>query len=98
MCQLQHRVILIHTAQCTFGLLRPTPYPRSRALRRCQANERFLYQGGLLFERLPRKREFQTDLTQAFIVLHDRELDFFSSDTLRLTFASQKLVFTETSF
>ena len=31
---------------------------------------------GLLSERLPRKREFQTDLTQAFIVVHDRELDF----------------------
>ena len=56
------------------------------------------FQGGLLFERLLCKREFQTDLIQAFIVLHDRELDFFSSDPLRLTFSSQKLVFTETSF
>ena len=53
---------------------------------------------GLLFERFLCKREFQTDLSQAFIVLHDCELDFFSSDPLRLTFASQKLVFTETSF
>ena len=34
---------------------------------------------GLLFERLPCKREFQTDLTQAFIDVHDRELDFFKS-------------------
>ena len=31
---------------------------------------------GLLFERLHRKREFQTDLNKAFIALHDRELDF----------------------
>ena len=30
-------------------------------------------------ERLPRKREFQTDLTQALIDMHDRELDFFES-------------------
>ena len=37
------------------------------------------FHGGLLFKRLHRKREFQTDLTQAFIVLHDRELDFFES-------------------
>ena len=43
---------------------------------------------GLLFERLPCKREFQTDLTQAFIDVHDRELDFFESslyqDTITL--------------
>ena len=32
---------------------------------------------GLLFERLPCKREFQTGLIQAFIDLHYRELDFF---------------------
>ena len=55
---------------------------------RCQANERFFFQGGLLFERLLCKREFQTDLIQAFIVLHDRELDFFESflyqDTITL--------------
>ena len=53
---------------------------------------------GLLFERWQSKREFQTDQTQAFIALCYRELDFFSFDPLRLTFALQKLVFTETSF
>ena len=53
---------------------------------------------GLLFERWRSKREFQTDLTQAFIAVRYRELDLFSFDPLRLTFALQKLVFTETSF
>ena len=77
MCQLQNRAIIIHTAQCTFRLLRLTTYPRSRTNHRCQANERFFFQEGLLSERLPRKREFQTDLTQALIDMHDRELDFF---------------------
>ncbi len=37
----------------------------------------FLFQGGLLFERLLRKREFQTDLFEVFIVLHDRDLTFW---------------------
>ena len=32
---------------------------------------------GLLFERWQSKREFQTDLTQAFIAVRYRELDFF---------------------
>ena len=32
---------------------------------------------GLLFERWRSKREFQTDPTQAFIVVRYRELDFF---------------------
>ena len=53
---------------------------------------------GLLFERWRSKREFQTDPTQEFIVVRYRELDLFSFDPLRLTFALQKLVFTETSF
>ena len=32
---------------------------------------------GLLFERWLSKREFQTDPTQAFIVVRYRDLDFF---------------------
>ena len=58
----------------THGTLRATAW-----LCRCQANERIVFMVGLLFERLPCKREFQTDLTQAFIDVHDRELDFFES-------------------
>ena len=53
---------------------------------------------GLLFERWQSKRAFQTDLTQAFVAVRYRVLDLFSFDPLRLTFALQKLVFTETSF
>ena len=67
-------------------------------MRRCNADERGRFIGRFAVWAFACKREFQTDLIQAFIVLRYRELDFFSSDTLRLTFASQKLVFTETSF
>ena len=71
---------------------------RSSIIRRCNANERCRFIGRSAVWAFACKREFQTDLIQAFIALRYRELDLFSSDPLRLTFASQKLVFTETLF
>ena len=59
-------------------------FPRSQAKRRCQGNERVVFTVGLLFERLLCKHEFQTDLIQAFIDVHDREIDFL------VTFASRQ--------
>ena len=47
--------------------------------RRCQANERVVFYGRFAVWAFACKREFQTDLIQAFIDVHDRELDFFES-------------------
>jgi hypothetical protein len=64
------------TRTSTINRIAPA-YLRSQAKSRCKANERVIFTVGLLFERLPCKREFQTGLIQAFIDLHYRELDFF---------------------
>ena len=65
---------------------------------RCNTNERCRFIGRFAVWAFAGKREFQTDQTQAFIALRYRELDLFSFDPLRLTFATQKLAFIETSF